>query len=94
MNVSVNWLRALAPAIEGQPEELADRLSLAAVPVDDVRSVGVEIENVQVVRVDDTRAHPNADRLGLATVSAGAEAGIGVVVGAPVREGGLYPWAP
>jgi phenylalanyl-tRNA synthetase beta chain len=94
VNVSVNWLRALAPAIDGQPEELADRLSLAAVPVDDVRSVGVGIENVRVVRVDDTRAHPNADRLGLATVSAGAEAGIGVVVGAPVREGGLYPWAP
>ncbi len=94
MKVSLNWLRALAPGIEGTPEELADRLSMTAVAVDEVIPIGDGIEGVVIGRVEETQPHPNADRLGLATVATGRGDSVRVVVGAPVRPGCLYPYAP
>ncbi|MEJ2371005.1 MAG: phenylalanine--tRNA ligase subunit beta [Gemmatimonadales bacterium] len=94
MKVSVNWLRELAPGIGGSPEELADHLSMTVVAVDEVHRIGAGIENVVVARVEETTAHPDADRLNLASITAGTDEPVGVVVGAPVRAGALYPHAP
>lgn len=94
MKVSVNWLRELAPGIEGSAEDLADHLSMTAVAVDEVLRIGAGIEGVVVARVEETGAHPNADRLYLASITAATDERIGVVVGAPVRAGALYPYAP
>lgn len=95
MNVSVNWLRELAPGIEGTAEEIAARFSRVAAAVEAVESVGIGLEDVVVGRVLDVRPHPNADRLRLCRVDAGREGPIDVVCGAPViDDGGLYPYVP
>ena len=95
MDVSVNWLRALAPGMQGTATELADRLSMQAIPVDRVIPVGDDLEGVVVARVVKAGKHPNADRLTLCQVDAGGDELIDVVCGAPnVEQGALYPYVP
>ncbi len=93
MDISVNWLRALLPRLEGSPEELADRISMRAIPVDRAVPVGEGLEGIVVARVLEARPHPNADRLTLCRVDAGSPEPIDVVCGAPnVEQGALYPY--
>jgi phenylalanyl-tRNA synthetase beta chain len=95
MNVSYRWLREIAPGIQAPPEELADRLGMLGAPVEETARPGAGLEDVVVGRVLSSRPHPNADRLSLCEVDAGADAPARVVCGAPViEEGGLYPFAP
>jgi phenylalanyl-tRNA synthetase beta chain len=95
MDISVGWLRALAPDLKGSAEELASRLSSRAVPVDRVEPVGEELADVRVARVAEVRRHPNADRLWLCQVDVGEDELLSVVCGAPnVVEGALYPFIP
>lgn len=95
MNVSFEWLRAIAPGLEGSPAEVAHRLALRGAPVASVTELAVGIEEVRVARVEAIERHPNADRLTLCTVDAGNGARLRVVCGAPnVRAGGVYPFAP
>lgn len=95
MDISVNWLRALVPDLGGSADELAHRLSMTAVTVDQVEALGSELDDVVVARVTQTTAHPNADRLTLCKVDAGRGEDIDVVCGAPVViEGALYPYVP
>jgi phenylalanyl-tRNA synthetase beta chain len=95
MEISVNWLRALAPAIEGSAEELAAALSARAVPVDRAELIGEELGDVVVARVVEVGKHPDADRLSLCRVDAGDGELLDVVCGAPnVAENALYPFIP
>jgi phenylalanyl-tRNA synthetase beta chain len=95
MNVSYEWLRAIAPDIEGTPDEIAARLALRGAPVASVTRLAEGLEGVRVARVEATERHPNADRLTLCTVDAGGGERLRVVCGAPnVRAGGVYPLAP
>ena len=93
MNVSVNWVRELAPGITGSTEELARRFSLVAAAVEGQEPVGEGLADIVVARVLTVRPHPNADRLSLCTVDAGGGEVLDVVCGAPVVvEGALYPY--
>ena len=93
MNVSVNWLRALAPGIQGTPEELADRFTMTAAAVETVTPVGGGVEGIVVARAVEVAPHPNADRLKYCKVDPGDGELIDVVCGAPVVvEGALYPY--
>ncbi|MSR36168.1 MAG: phenylalanine--tRNA ligase subunit beta [Gemmatimonadetes bacterium] len=95
MNVSWEWLRAIAPDLEGSPDEIAQRLALRGAPVASVTVLSEGLDGVRVARVEATERHPNADRLTVCTVDAGDGARLRVVCGAPnVRAGGLYPLAP
>ena len=95
MNISYNWLRTLVPGVTDSPRELADRLAMLGAPVDELVELGAELGAIQVARVMAVRAHPNADRLRLCTVDAGAGAPLQVVCGAPnVTADQLYPFAP
>jgi len=95
MDISVNWLRALAPSIEGSADELAAALSSRAVPVDRAGLVGDGLDDVVVARVLDVEKHPDADRLSLCRVDAGTGEVFDVVCGAPnVVENALYPFIP
>jgi phenylalanyl-tRNA synthetase beta chain len=92
MDISVAWLRSLAPTITAPAEELAQQLSLQAVPVDRLVPIGEGLDDVVVARVLRAEKHPNADRLTLCQVDAGGES-LEVVCGAPnVVEGALYPF--
>jgi phenylalanyl-tRNA synthetase beta chain len=92
MDISLSWLRSLAPTIEGSPVEIAERLSLQAAAVDRIETIGDELGEVVVGKVISAGKHPNADRLTLCVVEAGGEP-LEVVCGAPnVVEGGLYPF--
>jgi len=94
MNVSYRWLRALIPGLEATPEEVTARLALRGAPVEDAISPGTELGDVLVAKVVTTGPHPNADRLSLCTVDAGAGI-VQVVCGAPnVEAGAWYPFAP
>jgi phenylalanyl-tRNA synthetase beta chain len=93
MDISVNWLRALVPGLTGTAQEIADRISLGAMPVDRVIPVGEQLTGIVIARVVEARKHPNADRLTLCRVDAGTGDLIDVVCGAPnVEEGALYPY--
>ncbi|MGB5301959.1 MAG: phenylalanine--tRNA ligase subunit beta, partial [Gemmatimonadota bacterium] len=95
MDISVNWLHALAPSIEGSAAELAAALSARAVPVDRAELVGDELADVVVGRVVEVGKHPNADRLSLCRVDAGGDDLLEVVCGAPnVVENAFYPFIP
>ena len=95
MNISYRWLRSIAPGLQGTPQEVAERLAMLGAPVDEIVDLGGQIGDVVIARVDEVRQHPNADRLRICTVSAGGDAPLQVVCGAPnVEAGGLYPFAP
>jgi phenylalanyl-tRNA synthetase beta chain len=95
MDISINWVRALAPTIEGTAEELAAALSSKAVPVDTVEVVGDGLDDVVVARVLEVGRHPDADRLWLCRVDAGGGEVLDVVCGAPKVVGNaLYPFIP
>ncbi|HUF12125.1 MAG TPA: phenylalanine--tRNA ligase subunit beta [Longimicrobiales bacterium] len=94
MNVSHAWLRALAPSLEASAPELADRLAMLGATVDEVVPLGVGLENIVSARVVSVRPHPNADRLTVCEVDAGAGT-MQVVCGAPnVEAGRTYAFAP
>ncbi|MDP2497708.1 MAG: phenylalanine--tRNA ligase subunit beta [Candidatus Palauibacterales bacterium] len=95
MRISVNWLRELLPDLDADAEEIADRLSERAVPVEELVRVGEGLDDLLVARVRETRPHPNADRLTLCRVDPGDGDEVDVVCGAPViHEGVHYPWVP
>lgn len=95
MDVSYRWLKALAPGIEGDVREVADRLAMLGAPVDEIVDLGGALGDVVIARVSEVRQHPNADRLRVCTVDAGGGEPLQVVCGAPnVAAGGFYPFAP
>ncbi|MEN8374131.1 MAG: phenylalanine--tRNA ligase subunit beta [Gemmatimonadota bacterium] len=95
MNVSYQWLREIAPGLEGDAVEVADRLAALGAPADAVTAVGAALGDVVVGRVLEVAKHPNADRLTLCRVDAGGEAPVNVVCGAPnVQAGAFYPFIP
>ena len=93
MIASLNWLSALL----GRPLEAADtahRLTMLGATVDAVEQIHHDLGDVVVGVVERVEPHPNADRLSLCLVQAGA-APVEVVCGAPnVRAGAKYPFAP
>ena len=70
------------------------RLARRGAPVEGAVSPGAELGDIVVGRVVTTGPHPNADRLSVCTVDAGAGV-VHVVCGAPnVEAGSYYPFAP
>ena len=95
MNAALNWLRAIAPTIEGDPNSLSERLASLGFPVEGIEPLGDTLGDIVVARVVEAGRHPNADRLSLCQVDAGSGELHSVVCGAPnVRAGALYPFIP
>ncbi len=86
MKISLNWLRRYVD-VEWDADEIARRLTLAGLEVDDVTRIEALFTGVRVGKVRAVRPHPGADRLRLARVDTGDEE-LEVVCGAPnCREG-------
>ena len=92
MKFSENWLRTFVdPALASS--ELADALTMAGLEVEAVEPAAPAFDKVVVAEVVDVQKHPDADRLTVCRVNAGAEV-LQVVCGAPnVRAGILVPFA-
>ncbi len=94
MNVSYRWLQACASEPLGSPTEISDRLTSRGFPVEETHDLSAGLQGIVVARVEEVRPHPDADRLTVCMVDAGADA-VQVVCGAPnVEAGGWYPFAP
>ncbi|MEG6617057.1 phenylalanine--tRNA ligase subunit beta [Peptococcaceae bacterium 1198_IL3148] len=93
MKVSYKWLQEFVD-VNIPPQELADRLTMAGVAVENVHYLGEGITNVvtgQILKID---PHPNADKLVICQVTTDGEDRIQIVTGAQnVREGHKIPVA-
>jgi len=82
MLLSLNWLREITP-FEGEDQLLADRLTMLGLEVEEVLHPFEGISGVVVGHVVECAKHPEADRLSLCKVDAGAGEILEVVCGAP-----------
>jgi phenylalanyl-tRNA synthetase beta chain len=94
MNASLNWLSdLLGTTLEAT--DVRDRLAMLGAPVDVMESLYADLGGVVIGLVLEAKPHPNADRLTLTRVDAGAPDAFSVVCGAPnVTAGRKYPFAP
>jgi len=85
MRVALSWLKDYVDLDGLTVDELAERLTLAGLEVEDIESIGAwwDRERLVVGRVVRVEPHPNADRLVLADVELGAGPSHRVVTGAP-----------
>lgn len=81
MRVSYKWLQRYVN-INLSPEELADRLTMAGLAVDEIEYRGRDISNVVTARITDCRPHPASDHLSICQVDSG-DRQYQVVCGAP-----------
>jgi phenylalanyl-tRNA synthetase beta chain len=92
LNIPESWLRTFCnPPLSGR--ELADKLTMSGIEVENYAPVGPQFSGVVVGEVLEVKKHPNADKLTVCTVKAGKET-LQVVCGAPnVRVGMKAPLA-
>ncbi|MBV8775314.1 MAG: phenylalanine--tRNA ligase subunit beta [Deltaproteobacteria bacterium] len=88
MKAPLSWLREFV-TIEAKPEELCDRLTMAGLEVETVNHIEPGFTDVFVARVVGVERHPNADRLSLCDIDAGAAGRFRVVCGAPNVHAGM-----
>jgi len=72
MLVSLKWLKDYIDP-EMAPEELADRLTMAGLEVEEIRTIAPKFSGVVVAKILSVRPHPNADKLSLCDVTDGSQ---------------------
>lgn len=72
MRVLLNWLREFVP-VEIPAVELAERLTLAGLEVEEVRDLNPGGQGIVLGRIEDVVPHPSADRLVLCRVTTGSQ---------------------
>ena len=92
MRVSLKWLRDYLD-VALPADEIARRLTMAGIEVEDIHYLGGAWDHVWVARIETIEPHPNADRLTLVTASYGgdgngASAGSGWSPGRPTSRPG------
>ncbi len=93
MRLPLNWLRDFVE-YEGSAEELAERLTLAGLEVEEILRPGELYRGIVTGEVLTVEPHPDADKLSLCRVTTGSEP-IRVVCGAAnVAPGQKVPFAP
>lgn len=92
MNASLKWMRDYIDII-GEPDQMAEILTDAGIPVEHVIRPGAEISRVVTGRLLSVEKHPQADHLVICQVDVGTEQ-LQIVTGAPnVRPGQIVPVA-
>jgi len=83
-----SWLRTYVnPDID--TDELAHRLTMAGLEVEETASVAPAFSGVVVALIADVQPHPNADRLRVCQVDDGSGASLQIVGGAPSAAAGM-----
>jgi len=80
MIVTYNWLKEFVD-FNLSPEELAHLLTMLGLEVEGMRTIGSDMDDIIVARVEEKAQHPNADKLSLCKVDNGREI-LSVVCGA------------
>ena len=94
MLLSVKWLKEFVP-FEGSDQDLADRLTMLGLEVEEVRHPARFAAGAVTARVQTCEPHPDADKLSVCTVDAGDGQAVPVVCGAPnVAAGQTVAFAP
>ena len=88
MRVPLSWLKEFIE-INHSPETIAEALTLAGLEVDKIETILPSFEKVVCVQVKETRPHPEAEKLSIATVFDGSDT-FQIVCGAPNCRKGLY----
>ena len=81
MKISYNWLKDYVN-LKLKPEDLANRLSLAGLEVEEVTAKRLDYPGVVVGRVISVMNHPNADKLKICSVDVGKKQ-FSIICGAP-----------
>ena len=89
MKFSLSWLRDWVP-FAPDADELAERLTLAGLEVDDVTEIGQSLGGFVVAEVLAVEPHPNADRLRVCQVSVADGQPLQIVCGAPNARAGMH----
>lgn len=93
MQVSIKWLKDYIDFTE-TPEQLADKLTMAGIPVENVVDPGEGLEKVVTGRIEKLEPHQNSDHLQICTMNVGLAENIIIVTGAQnVTEGQVVPVA-
>ena len=93
MQVSIKWLKDYVD-IDGTAEEIADRLTMAGVPVERIVRADEGLEKVVTGRIEKITPHPDSDHLLVCQLNLGKEELTQIVTGASnVREGHIVPVA-
>jgi phenylalanyl-tRNA synthetase beta chain len=91
MRISLNWLQQLVD-FELEPEELAERLTMAGFEVEEIEDRRTWAEGVVVGKVLRRDPHPNADKLSVCQVDIGGNDPTTIVCGAANVAAGQ--WVP
>src|SRR5437867_2039701 len=70
MKVTLNWLKEYVD-FDWSPEELAERLTMLGLEVENIQKLGGEFEGIIVAQVLTKEKHPNADKLTMCRVNDG-----------------------
>lgn len=93
MRISYNWIRELVPDLTLTASDLAELLTRHSFETNVVQEYGVPA-GVRTVKITNIQKHPKADRLQLATITAGRNE-ITLVCGAPnIKVGQIVPYSP
>lgn len=94
MKISLNWLKDYVDLSTFTVEEVAHKLTMAGLEIEDVFDESAKYKGFIVAYVKDRKDHPNSDHLSICTVSTGNEE-LQVVCGAPnVAAGQKIIFAP
>ncbi|MEX0944920.1 MAG: phenylalanine--tRNA ligase subunit beta [Balneolaceae bacterium] len=92
MKISYNWLKNYID-IQESPEEIAEKLTLLGLEVEEIEQTGSDFEGIVVGEVLEVKSHPNADRLQICDVNLGEET-VQIICGAKnVASGQKVPVA-
>lgn len=93
MQVSIKWLHDYIDFTE-TAEELADKLTMAGIPVENVIRADEGLDKVITGRIEQIVPHPDSDHMVITTMNVGQEEPIQIVTGARnVQEGQIVPVA-
>lgn len=93
MKISYNWIRDLVPDLTLTPSDLAELLTKHSFETKVVQEYGVPA-GIRTVEITKIEKHPKADRLQLATITAGRNE-ITLVCGASnIQVGQVVPYSP
>lgn len=92
MRVSYKWLQEYVN-VPVSPQELAERLTMAGIAVENVIETGQGVRGVVTGRIETISRHPNADKLVVATVNTGRDKCPVITAATNVGEGDVIPVA-